>query len=835
MTHPHFLKPSALLTALLLTSLEMANTSPLLAADAPAPKSISGIYPHLAMFNDEGECGTGAVVPFAGRLWVITYGPHLPLASSDNLYEVTPGLQQIIRPESVGGTNANRMIHEATNQLVIGSHVIDAQGTVRTIPRNQMPGRLTGNASHLTDPSGKVHFATMEEGLYEVDIKTLEVNCLIKDGNGYKPGQLAIDLSKAVSSQLPGYHGKGLFASQGIVVYANNGDRDPRVVKDPTVPSGALGYFDGDAGTDWKLIRRNQFTEVTGPSGIVSADPNSRQPIWSLGWDAKSVLLMVYHEGTWHAYRLPKASHSYDGAHGWNTEWPRIRDIGEESLLATMHGTFWKFPKTFTPKSSAGIVPRSNYLKVVGDFCQWNGQVVLGCDDTAKSEFLNERKAKGKIAGPGQSQSNVWFLDPAQLDQLGPAIGRGSVWLNEEVAANTPSDPFLFAGYSQRQLVVKGTSDQSVQATLEVDKLGNGEWSTLKTMALTGSDAIIESFSPETPGVWLRLVADQKLTNATASFSYSNPAPSVEASELVAGLSAVGDEQRSGGLVHARGGQLKTLRYVARTSDGATGCYDLTTHPRTGALTLAKVDDPAGMAWTAKNVAIPTDVITRDEASIIYEDASGRWRLPVGDWQAPLAQGSYGPQRVCREVCTERDLFHAGQTFFELPAENAGGVSKIRPVATHPFSIDDYASHRGLLVLTGVKDGIAVGDHIIRSTDDACALWVGAVDDLWSFGRPRGTGGPWKKTAVEKDIPSDPYLFTGYAKKSVELSHDQPGEVEMTLEIDVTGTGTWIPQRFKVPAGKTLTHQFPDSTSGYWVRAKADTSGTMTAWFTYGQ
>ena len=41
-----------------------------------------------------------------------------------------------------------------------------------------MPGRLTGNARHLTDPAGKVYFATMEEGLYEVDVKTLEVTGL---------------------------------------------------------------------------------------------------------------------------------------------------------------------------------------------------------------------------------------------------------------------------------------------------------------------------------------------------------------------------------------------------------------------------------------------------------------------------------------------------------------------------------------------------------------------------------------------------------------------------------------------------------------------------------
>lgn len=33
-----------------------------------APGSISGIYPRLTYYNNEGECGTGAVVPWADRL-----------------------------------------------------------------------------------------------------------------------------------------------------------------------------------------------------------------------------------------------------------------------------------------------------------------------------------------------------------------------------------------------------------------------------------------------------------------------------------------------------------------------------------------------------------------------------------------------------------------------------------------------------------------------------------------------------------------------------------------------------------------------------------------------
>ena len=66
------------------------------------PICVSGIYPGLAYFNAEGECGTGALVPWADHLWVITYGPHMPFGSSDKLYEITPGLQKITRPESIG-------------------------------------------------------------------------------------------------------------------------------------------------------------------------------------------------------------------------------------------------------------------------------------------------------------------------------------------------------------------------------------------------------------------------------------------------------------------------------------------------------------------------------------------------------------------------------------------------------------------------------------------------------------------------------------------------------------------------------------------------------------
>ena len=38
--------------------------------------------------------------------------------------------------------------------------------------------------------------------------------------------------------------------------------------------------------------------------------------------------------------------------------------------------------------------------------------------------------------------------------------------------------------------------------------------------------------------------------------------------------------------------------------------------------------------------------------------------------------------------------------------------------------------------------------EIVRSSDGLCAVWLGAVDDLWKLGRPRGSGGPWSDDAV---------------------------------------------------------------------------------------
>ena len=62
---------------------------------------------------------------------------------------------------------------------------------------------------------------------------------------------------------------------------------------------------------------------------------------------------------------------------------------------------FLAFSEKFLKRNSSGIAPRSNYLRVIGDFARWKERIVFGCDDSAQKEFLNHRpfkSAKGALS-----------------------------------------------------------------------------------------------------------------------------------------------------------------------------------------------------------------------------------------------------------------------------------------------------------------------------------------------------------------------------------------------------------------------------------------------------
>lgn len=794
----------------------------------------SGIYPHLANFNFENECGTGAVVPWAGKLWMVTYAPHAPAGSTDKLYEVSPTLEKVTRPESVGGTPANRMIHPESKQLFIGPYVIDASGNVRVITPKDMPGRHTGNARHLTDPKNKIYYATMEEGFYEVDVHSLKVKQLYCDSN--RKDETYKDI-------LPGYHGKGFYSAQGRLVYSNNGEQSAEARRNPNIPAGALGQW---FGKDWELVLRNQFTEVTGPGGILGSHPE-RDTIWSTGWDYRSLILMVLDRGKWFKYRLPKASHCYDGAHGWNTEWPRIREIGNpEDLLMTMHGMFWHFPANFDSKHAFGIRPRAAYLKVIGDFCNWNGRLVFGCDDTAKSEFLNKSPFKGKLAEPGQSNSNLWFSSEEQIDtELGRPIGRGAVWFDEPVKANAVSDPYLFGGWDLRSVHLKQNAGKSVNFRFEIDRNGDGNWTELKTVSV--SESLWVEFSKEDAGEWIRVSVDQPIEKATCFFQYANldERPREPKDTRFEGLAMPGAKNLCGSTFWVRSDNQRLAVISQTVKDGVLtdeSYYELTAESR-----LVKTDKDFGggekgtIQRIKEKVAVtelPENVYRVDDLSVVCTFEGQEYRLPIACEE--IVKPQVLPMRLDREAATERDLFHCAGMFYELPAVNAGGLPKVRPIGKDGRLITDYASYRGLMLLGGI-DSEAMklpkekrNPHLIVSEDGKAAVWAGAIDDLWTFGKPAGKGFFWKKSNVKAGEKSLPFLMTGFDRKILTLSNESPNSVTVQLETDLTGTGLWSAfKSLTVPGNETVTFEFPKAFQSYWFRAAAESAAVLTGEMRY--
>jgi hypothetical protein len=224
-----------------------------------------------------------------------------------------------------------------------------------------------------------------------------------------------------------------------------------------------------------------------------------------------------------------------------------------------------------------------------------------------------------------------------------------------------------------------------------------------------------------------------------------------------------------------------------------------------------------------RNLRLVSDT---DDYFRIYEIALFADKLDIAAESA-----GFGVARICREVATERDLLNVHGTFYELPARNAQGLAKLRPISTHNLAIHDFCSHNGLLLFTGI-DAETASDHIFRSDDGKAAVWAGVVDDLWKLGKPRGRGGPWHKTGVQPGQASDPYLMTAYDRKKVYITSTNRATIR--LEVDVDGTDLWIPyESFDIAAGDTVEHTFPAGFSAYWVRAISDHATTATVTFHY--
>lgn len=804
-------------------------------ASITGSREISGVFPHLTaysqsradgLFSAPGheECGIGGLVPWASKLWMVTYAPHMPKGSQHKLYEIDDQKNMILRAESLGGTPAGRMVHAESKQLFIGHYAISDKGELRVISIKDMPGRVTAWARHLSDPANKVYMVDMEDMIYEVEVHSLKPTLLFKD-------------------PIPGYHGKGAYLAQGKLVVANNGEsgsfiggldsaKDWQVSQDFTNAGpedrGCLATYDGKT---WQVIERRQYTEVTGPEGISPTAAGDKLPLWTIGWDKRSLRLQVLQDGQFHLFLLPKGCLNNDAKHGWFTEWPRIRDIGQDKLLMDMHGLFFDFPKDFAPGKTGGLTPIGRHLRYIPDFCKWNEQLVLGCDEAS-------------IQGNplcGQPQSNLWFGSYQQLKKWGETSADGSIWADDAVKADEFSAPFLINGFSRR--LGHFSADAKTRFDLEIDLKGDGQWTSAgKVEVEAGGSATLSLPQAQ----WIR-VKSSAACKASLGFLLSNDAKH-EGSSGRALFAAIPDASSADPVSAPLLFPNRINRNLSVLSQGqsALELNELSLEFAPAAKEQTVADAVLGSSsWGNKkgfadpkmplrDFLKPEASFSVDAASVILKSEGKTLRLPKGDaaYDKDFAEGA---ARSHREVLSERLLANIHGSFYEVPFWIVGQpalYTKMKPVCTHNKKIMDYATWRGLLVLSGVKPAAPASNHVVKSADGKTALWLGAIDDLWQLGKPVGQGGPWKDSAVKAGAPSDAYLMNGYDKKNLKLVADQDCSITLEADFDLL-SGFHKFQTFTLKAGQELSYDFPGDFAAHWVRVVCDKETKATAWFTY--
>ena len=755
---------------------------------------------------------------------MVNYAAHEPKGSEHKLYIVDKNKKMTIYPGSVGGTPAARMIHAESEQLLIGHYLIDKKGNIRTIPILTMPGRITAIARHLEDPANKVYYYDMEGMLYEANVHTLEVK-------------------KLYNNPLPGWHGKGGYTAQGKLILANNGESGDSS-KEWQVPAqdqngpekyGVLAEYDGKK---FKVVERKQFTDITTRHGI-NAVPNDNSPLWTMGWDKKSVRLKVLDNGKWSTYLLPKATYNNDPSHGWFTEWPRIREIGDNKMMMDMHGMFFDFPTSFSSENTAGIRPIASHLRYIPDFCSWNDQVVLATDETS---------IQGNPLA-GQPQSNLWFGKTEEFKNWGPATGYGAIWLDEKVKEGIISEPYLFAGFDRRMAHLVNHETTPLSLIIQIDEKGNNQWKDYDEIRLLGGEYRTLIFPKQEKGEWIRLKA---LNGGRTSFILHYTTDHYQQAEqfktMFNGLAEIDASE-----------EILTAKLFSNRSNLNLSCF--TAIQQNGKIKESdkfefrkfKFDFAPGISEPLAERALETKVYysktmqfdpiaadkksmkqlwSVDEASVILHTSTGNLRLPKGDDEYDKHINS----RCVREVESERELANIHGTFYELPLIHVGKeplFTMMRPVSSHHKFIDDYNTWNGLLVMSGIDRKTRRSEHIYKNKDNTAALWFGSIDDLWKLGKPVGKGGPWKNTSVRKDVLSDPYLMTGYDKKTLIVQADK--DVTITLWVNISHS---LKQKmpyaeFKLKAGQEMQYIFPEGFSAHWVYLSADKNCTATGQFIY--
>ncbi len=471
--------------------------------------NISGVLPHLsvgcsAADRPRSESGIGALLPWADRLWFVTYVSHT--GKGTGLFSVDKNLFIKKHAKSCAGTYANRMIHPQSDSILIGPHIIDARGDVTTIPE-LAKHRLAAVAEHLTDPDNKVYYLTMEGLFLEMDLHSLKLKQLFdlaKELAVTDVGQIDYEENPALVPQgrgmetTPQPHFKAAHTGAGRVVVANNTFGQMDFIGHHR--GGRLAEWDGN---QWTILEDRPFSEVAGRR-------NWEELIFATGWDRASAILKVLVNEQWQTYRMPKGSHNFE--HFWQTEWPRIREVESERYIMDASGIFYELsPVSFAGKIW-GIKPIACHMRITPDFCAYKGMLVLAGNQTTPIFDTN--------LVTGYPEANLWLGKTDDLWRWGKPCGWGGPWWKQRVRADTPSDPYLMTGFDKKVLHLSHDAKTAVDFKLEADFLGDGSWHTYDAFSVPPGKYIFHTFPDGYSAHWVRLTPSRGCI-ATAYFTYT--------------------------------------------------------------------------------------------------------------------------------------------------------------------------------------------------------------------------------------------------------------------------------------------------------------------------
>lgn len=448
--------------------------------------------------SNHSECGVGALIPWADRLYYSTYlaMPNDGSGTKIGYIDANFADHTVL---TTNGIHTARYIHADTNQLCIGCCVIEADGTSHTI-NDFVLRRISGFAAHIVSPATKVYAITMEGVIYEVDLTTYSATLLLDVTT-------ALGLTKKHFKACWTYAAP--FAVTDRLLMASNVQTDPVTAAN----SGALVAVDMVALTA-SVKLQSSCIEVagnyyTGNGGFV----------FIIGKDHKSPFLGVMRNNNAevYKYRFPSPNKSQD----WyiSQEWMRIRPVTTERMMMNAFGMWFHLSTWLANASAAGIEntgsvgtsypilePIARYIDTITDFCVFNGKFAIGTN--------NMSLHNGAFPNSGQPNSAIKFGDIEDIWKGGKPTGKGYIWYKEATTTGTNSTAMLIRGYDKKTLHFYNQGAAAVNVAVKI--VSYSDVYTLATVAVAQNTLVTYSIPDGVGADWMHLATDADNTTMTA-------------------------------------------------------------------------------------------------------------------------------------------------------------------------------------------------------------------------------------------------------------------------------------------------------------------------------